>query len=112
MSCENVHGAFVINGLQCYNSGTTKYLDNSIASVEIVDSTFYMNMVRVDPTIDKQLLALAQKEAGAIRIHSWILHSKLCTSRSHLNLALGARIAKAPLHARLWLRECRLPFHG
>ena len=30
-----------------------KYLDNSIASVEIVEPTFYMNMVRGDPTIDK-----------------------------------------------------------
>ena len=28
-----------------------------------------MNMVRVDPTIDKQLIASAQSEDGAIRIH-------------------------------------------
>ena len=35
-----------------------------------MDPTFFMNMVRVDPTIDKQLLASAQSEDGAIRIHS------------------------------------------
>ena len=40
MSCENVNGAFVINGLQYYDAGSTRYLDNSIASVQIVDPTF------------------------------------------------------------------------
>ena len=29
-----------------------------------------MKMVRVDPTIDKQLIASAQSKDGAIRIHS------------------------------------------
>ena len=31
---------------------------------------FYMNMVPVDPIIDKQRIALAQSEDGAIQIHS------------------------------------------
>ena len=66
-------GAFVINGLDYADSslaGDYKYGENSIASVQIVDPTFYMNMVRVDPTIDKQLIASAQSEDRAIRIHS------------------------------------------
>jgi hypothetical protein len=73
MSCENRLGAFVINGLDYYDAslaGDYKYAENSIYSVHIVDPTFFMNMVRVDPTIDKQLIASAQSEDGAIRIHS------------------------------------------
>ena len=46
LSCENVKGAFVLNGLQYRMPNTTpaRYLNNAIASVEIVDSTFYMNI--------------------------------------------------------------------
>ena len=73
LSCENFLGAFVINELDYADSSLAadyKYGKNSIASVQIVDPTFYMNMVRVDPTIDKQLIASAQSEDGAIPIHS------------------------------------------
>ena len=70
LSLENAIGAVVLNGLQSYVASTETFIDNSIKEVRIVDPTFYMNMVRVDPTIDKQLLASAQSEDGAIRIHS------------------------------------------
>ena len=43
LSCENHLGAFVINGLQQYDaSSSAKYLDSSVSSVHIVDSTFKM----------------------------------------------------------------------
>ena len=45
MSFGNVHGAFVMNGLQHYDTTSSKYLDNSIANVNLVHPTFYMNMV-------------------------------------------------------------------
>ena len=70
LSCENVIGAFVINGLYSHgtNAGDTQ---NSIASVNIYDPTFSLNMVRVDPTVDAQLIKAAQNpDYGNIRIHS------------------------------------------
>jgi len=70
LSCENALGALVLNGLESYNATTEKYFCNTIKGAVIVDPTFFMNMVWVDPTIDKQLLASAQSEDGAIRIHS------------------------------------------
>ena len=66
LSCENTLGALTINGLQAYNNSTEAYYNNSIKGAQIVDPTFFMNMVHVDPTINKQLLASAQSEAGAI----------------------------------------------
>ena len=55
LSCENHLGVFVINGLDYHDSIITvdyKYGENSIASVQIVHPTFFMNMVHIDPTID------------------------------------------------------------
>ena len=46
LSCENVKGAFVTNGLY-YNAAADTA--NSISKVIISDPTFFMNMVRVDP---------------------------------------------------------------
>ena len=43
---------------------------NSISSVTISDPTFFMNMVRVDPTVDAQLISAATGGDGNIRIHS------------------------------------------
>ena len=58
LSCENVIGAFVINGLnyKTTNAGDTV---NTISSVNIYDPTFYLNMVRVDSTVDAQLIRSA-----------------------------------------------------
>ena len=70
LSCENVIGAFVINGLNYHNTSAGDTA-NTIASVNIYDPTFYMNMVRVDPTVDAQLIKSAQNpDDGNIRIHS------------------------------------------
>ena len=41
MSCENVNGAFVINGLQSQNLDNTS-AESTIASVQIVDPTFLL----------------------------------------------------------------------
>ena len=69
LSLENVNGAFVLNGLASGAAGAT--VANSIYEVKIVDPTFFMNMVRVDPTVDQQLIKSAQSpEDGNIRIHS------------------------------------------
>ena len=57
LCCENVKGAFVTNGLY---SGVNADAANSITRVVISDSTFFMNMVRVDPTVDAQLIKSAQ----------------------------------------------------
>ena len=68
LSCLNVKGAFVTNGLYYNAAGDTA---NSISRVIISDPTFFMNMVRVDPIVDAQLIKSAQSpEDGNIRIHS------------------------------------------
>ena len=68
LSCENVKGAFVTNGLY---SGVAADAANSISRVIISDPTFFMNMVRVDPTVDAQLIKSAQSpEDENIRMHS------------------------------------------
>ena len=68
LSCENVNGAFVQNGLR---SGANGDVANLCADVTINDPTFFLNMVRVDPTVDQQLIASAKNpEDGNIRIHS------------------------------------------
>jgi len=70
LSCENVIGAFVINGLN-YHGTVAGDTANSVASVNIYDPTFFLNMVRVDPTVDAQLIKAAQNpDDGNIRIHS------------------------------------------
>mgnify|MGYP003340579127 CR=1 FL=1 len=56
----------MINGLSS-DGGTTA---NTIKSVTISDPTFFMNMVRVDPTVDAQLISAATGGDGNIRIHS------------------------------------------
>ena len=64
----SVKGAFVTNGLY---SGVNADAANTISKVTISDPTFFMNMVRVDPTVDAQLIKSAQSpEDGNIRIHS------------------------------------------
>ena len=68
LSCENVNGAFVQNGLRSGAAGDGVYLCTDIT---INDPTFFLNMVRVDPTVDQQLIAAAKNpEDGNIRIHS------------------------------------------
>lgn len=68
LSFDNVAGSFVINGL---NSGADGGTLNSIYKVTVSDPTFYMNMVRVDPTVDAQLIESAKSEEdGNIRIHA------------------------------------------
>ena len=57
LSCESLSGAFVINGL---NSGPNGDVANTLSSVTINDPTFFLNMVRVDPTVDQQLIAAAK----------------------------------------------------
>ena len=70
LSCENVIGAFVINGLNYHNTSAGDTA-NSVASVNIYDPTFFLNMVRVDPTVDAQLIKTARNpDDGNIRIHS------------------------------------------
>jgi hypothetical protein len=64
MSMENPLGAFTVNGL-----GNTGAAIPNI-SVRIGDPTFYLNMVRVDPTVDAQLLSAATGADGNIRVHS------------------------------------------
>ena len=49
LSLENTNGAFVLNGLK---SGVAAGTANSIYQVTLTDPTFFMNMVRVDPTVD------------------------------------------------------------
>ena len=66
LSCGNHLGAFILNGLEYYDAvlATAKeYAENAIAAVHIVDPTFYMNMVQVDPTIDKQPIASEQRRS-------------------------------------------------
>ena len=68
LSCENVSGAFVQCGLLSGAAGDTA---NTCTSVSINDPTFFLNMVRVDPAVDQQLLEAARSpEDGNIRIHS------------------------------------------
>ena len=68
LSCENVTGAFVQCGLYSGVNGTNA---NKCVSVKLYDPTFFLNMVRVDPTVDQQLLEAARSpEDGNIRIHS------------------------------------------
>ena len=68
LSLNNGNGSFVINGLY---SGATAGTANTFFKVTIGDPTFFMNMVRVDPTVDQQLIKSAQSpEDGNIRIHS------------------------------------------
>ena len=70
LSCENAIRAFVINGLN-YKTTSAGDTVNTISSVNIYDPTFYLNMVRVDPTVDAQLIKSAQNpDDGNIRIHS------------------------------------------
>ena len=70
LSCENVTGAFVINGLN-YKTTSAGDTVNTISSVNIYDPTFYLNMVRVDLTVDAQLIKSAQNpHDGNIKIHS------------------------------------------
>jgi len=51
-SMENVNGAFVQNGLMSGAGGATA---NPIQEINAYDPTFFLNMVRVDPTVDQQL---------------------------------------------------------
>ena len=68
LSCDNVSGGFVQCGL---NSGANGDVANICTTVTINDPTFFLNMVRVDPTVDQQLLEAARStEDGNIRIHS------------------------------------------
>ena len=68
LSCDNVSGGFVQCGL---NSGVNGDVANICTTVTINDPTFFLNMVRVDPTVDQQLLEAARStEDGNIRIHS------------------------------------------
>ena len=68
LSCENVKGAFVTNRLYF---GVIADAAITFSKVTISDPTFFMNMVRVDPTVDAQLIKSAQSpEDGNIRIHS------------------------------------------
>ena len=67
LSCENVKGAFVTNGLY---SGVAADAANTITRVVISNPTFFMNMIRVNPTVNSQLIKSAQSpEDGNIRIH-------------------------------------------
>ena len=67
-SLEDVAKCYVINGLKTITAGAA--VANSVASVTISDPTFFMNMVRVDPTVDAQLISAATGGDGNIRIHS------------------------------------------
>ena len=53
VSCENVIGAFVINGLN-YKTTSAGDTVNSISFVNMYDPTSYLYTVRVDPTVDAQ----------------------------------------------------------
>ena len=58
LSCENVIGAFVQNGLRAGNNGGAA---NLCTDITINDPTFFLNIVRVDSTVDQQLIASAKK---------------------------------------------------
>ena len=66
-SCEDVKKAFVTNGLY---SGAASATAPIISSVTLSDPTFFLNMVRVDPMVDAQLIQSATDRDGNIRIHS------------------------------------------
>lgn len=53
-------------------------------SVKIKDPTYFMNMIRVDPTVDQQLISSAAGSDGSIRIHSqtWSTFSQSITADS------------------------------
>ena len=70
LSCENVILFFVINGLN-YKTTSAGDTVTTICSVNIYYPTFYLNMVRVDPTVDAHLIKSAQNpDDGNVRIHS------------------------------------------
>ena len=52
-SMENVNGAFVQNGLMS-GAGARGATANPIQEINVYDPTFFLNMVRVDPTVDRQ----------------------------------------------------------
>ena len=89
LSCENVIGAFVINGLnyKTTNPGDTV---NTISSVNIYDPTFYLNTVRVHPTVDAQLIkhrTLMMEISGFILRHTACIKCLSLQDRVHLSMS-------------------------